>query len=269
VTALCGHSFNAVLINQYRDGNDRMGWHSDDEPELGVQPWIASYNLGAKRAFAFRRRGQTRTGHTLELAHDQLLLMSPGVQHGWQHAVPVRQRIHDRRINLPFRHIVENRERGGSARHLAEAVEWTWFLDTVALDKINADTAQALANAIILDILGDGALAHQVTHLIDRADQRQVGGIIRYITDKAAIDLDVIDRQMLQVAIRGQPRTKIIQRETTTQSLQLTDKIRGVFQIGNGRRLRDLETDTLTRYRVALEMFEQEFEQGGVIERMA
>lgn len=109
VTALCGHSFNAVLINQYRDGNDRMGWHSDDEPELGAQPWIASYNLGAKRAFAFRRRGQTRTGHTLELAHDQLLLMSPGVQHGWQHAVPVRQRIHDRRINLTFRHIVENR----------------------------------------------------------------------------------------------------------------------------------------------------------------
>lgn len=108
VTRLCGHSFNAVLINQYRDGSDRMGWHSDDEAELGAQPWIASYNLGATRAFTFRRRGQTRTTHTVELAHDQLLLMSPAVQHHWQHAVPVRKRVQDRRINLTFRRIVGN-----------------------------------------------------------------------------------------------------------------------------------------------------------------
>lgn len=109
ITNLCGQSFNAVLINLYRDGKDRMGWHSDDEPELGAQPWIASYNLGATRAFTFRRRGQTRIAHTLALAHDELLLMSPDVQYGWQHALPVRLRVHDPRINLTFRRIMENR----------------------------------------------------------------------------------------------------------------------------------------------------------------
>lgn len=109
IARLCGCSFNAVLINLYRNGDDRMGWHSDDEPELGAQPWIASYNLGATRAFTFRRRGETRIAQTLALAHDELLLMSPEVQHGWQHALPVRKRVRDPRINLTFRRITEKK----------------------------------------------------------------------------------------------------------------------------------------------------------------
>lgn len=106
VEACCQQLFNAVLINYYRDGADRMGWHSDDEPELGPAPWIASYNLGATRSFVLRRRGETRTRHSIELGHDQLLLMSPGVQHRWQHALPIRRSVQDARINLTFRLIL-------------------------------------------------------------------------------------------------------------------------------------------------------------------
>ena len=52
----CAARFNSVLANLYRDGHDAMGWHSDDEPELGVRPVIASLSLGAERRFRFRRR---------------------------------------------------------------------------------------------------------------------------------------------------------------------------------------------------------------------
>ena len=112
IASLCGHSFNAVLINLYRNGNDRRGWHSDDEEELGARPWIASYNLGATRDFTFRRRGQTRIAQSLALGHDELLLMSPEVQHGWQHALPACLRVHAPRINLTFRRIIEKQENG-------------------------------------------------------------------------------------------------------------------------------------------------------------
>ena len=56
VEALCSHSFNAVLGNCYRDGQDSVGWHSDDEPELGVNPTIASLSLGAARRFQFKHK---------------------------------------------------------------------------------------------------------------------------------------------------------------------------------------------------------------------
>lgn len=103
VEALSGRVFNSSLVNLYRDGTDRMGWHSDNEPELGPAPWIASYSLGASRRFSLRRRGTTRTAHQLELAHDQLLLMSPAVQRDWQHALPATKRVKMPRINLTFR----------------------------------------------------------------------------------------------------------------------------------------------------------------------
>lgn len=102
----CGMDFNSVLVNHYRDGNDRMGWHADNEPELGPEPWVASFSLGACRRFAFRRRGESRTLITLELEHDDLLLMAPEVQHHYQHGLPVMRRVHDSRINLTFRRVV-------------------------------------------------------------------------------------------------------------------------------------------------------------------
>jgi alkylated DNA repair dioxygenase AlkB len=76
-----GHAFNSVLANLYRDGNDSMGWHADDEPELGTDPVIASISLGAERDFQIRQRktGETsRTGPatSILLSHGSLLLMS-------------------------------------------------------------------------------------------------------------------------------------------------------------------------------------------------
>lgn len=103
IEAITGQTFNSVLLNLYRNGEDRMGWHSDDERELGDEPWVASYSLGAMRRFAFRRRGATRTAHVLELAHDSLLLMGPEVQRRWQHALPVMKRVQKPRINMTFR----------------------------------------------------------------------------------------------------------------------------------------------------------------------
>jgi len=103
VEAVCGKRFNSVLLNLYRDGQDAMGWHSDDEPELGTAPWIASYSLGSGRRFCLRSRDGQKRRHELTLEHDQLLLMSPQVQHGWQHSLPRSRRVHDWRINLTFR----------------------------------------------------------------------------------------------------------------------------------------------------------------------
>ena len=102
---LTGCRFNSVLANCYRDGQDSMGYHSDDEPELGAQPWIASYSLGVERDFVFRPRSGGRQCFSLPLPDNSLLLMSPQVQHDFQHALPRRRRVKVERINLTFRWI--------------------------------------------------------------------------------------------------------------------------------------------------------------------
>ena len=79
-----GIAFNSVLANLYRDGNDSMGWHADDEPELGTQPVIASVSLGAERDLLFRRsvgRARGERSLKLRLPHGSLLLMSGATQH--------------------------------------------------------------------------------------------------------------------------------------------------------------------------------------------
>ena len=101
-----GIHFNAVLANLYRDGSDTMGWHSDDEAELGPAPIIASLTLGAERSFKFRPKGGGDSWG-IELQHGSLLLMGSGVQNRWQHSVPKRARCQDGRINLTFRQIIE------------------------------------------------------------------------------------------------------------------------------------------------------------------
>lgn len=100
----CQCRFNGVLANYYRDGNDSMGWHSDDESELGERPVIASISLGAGRDFAFRPRsgGDTRRLH---LENGSLLVMAGETQRHWQHALPRRRRLGAARLNLTFRHI--------------------------------------------------------------------------------------------------------------------------------------------------------------------
>jgi len=103
VQEACGRPFNAVLLNYYRDGNDSMGWHSDDEPELGRDPLIASLNLGGTRRFDLRRKGTTRIGHSLELGDGSLLVMGGQTQHHWQHQVAKTRKPVAPRINLTFR----------------------------------------------------------------------------------------------------------------------------------------------------------------------
>lgn len=103
-----GVSFNSVLANLYRDGRDSMGWHADDEPELGKQPVIASISLGAERDLLLRRKtGRVRGERSvkLRLPHGSLLIMSGDTQHNWQHALPRRTRLSEPRINLTFRRI--------------------------------------------------------------------------------------------------------------------------------------------------------------------
>ena len=100
-----GLAFNSVLANRYRDGADAMGWHSDDEPELGPQPLIASLSLGATRRFVLRRRDDHARRLSLELEPGSLLLMAGDTQRHWQHALPRTARPVGERINLTFRRI--------------------------------------------------------------------------------------------------------------------------------------------------------------------
>lgn len=107
----CGAPFNSVLANLYRDGNDAMGWHSDDEPELGACPVIASLSLGAARRFRFRRRRMrgepVQPGDTVELLlpHGSLLRMAGDTQRSYRHDLPRMRHLSGARINLTFRHI--------------------------------------------------------------------------------------------------------------------------------------------------------------------
>ena len=98
-----GASFNSVLINYYRDGQDSNGWHSDDEPELGENPIIASLSLGAPRDFHLRHK-QKPLKHKLTLENGSLLMMRGMTQHFWQHHIPKRAKALGR-INLTFRTI--------------------------------------------------------------------------------------------------------------------------------------------------------------------
>ena len=106
IETLVNHAFNSVLLNLYRDGRDSMGWHSDDEPELGSAPQIASLSLGATRRFSLRRRGQTHTAISLDLADGSLLLMEAPLQQYWQHCIPKTRRQTSPRINLTWRQIL-------------------------------------------------------------------------------------------------------------------------------------------------------------------
>ncbi|XGV99494.1 MAG: alpha-ketoglutarate-dependent dioxygenase AlkB [Leptolyngbya sp. BL-A-14] len=103
VDAVSGVVFNSVLLNLYRDGNDSMGWHSDDEPELGHNPVIASLSLGGTRRFLLRHRLKKEWTHQLELITGSCLLMKGTTQHYWQHQVPKTKRPVLPRINLTFR----------------------------------------------------------------------------------------------------------------------------------------------------------------------
>lgn len=94
--------FNAVLLNWYRTGEDKMGWHADNEAELGFSPTIASISLGAVRKFKIRENS-TKQVTDLPLANGSCLLMTGRSQENYQHSLPLQKRVVDGRINLTFR----------------------------------------------------------------------------------------------------------------------------------------------------------------------
>lgn len=107
VEALAGASFNSVLLNYYRDQRDSMGMHSDDEPELGRNPIIASVSLGEQRTFVMKHkfRKALKPIH-LPLDHGSLLLMKGATQHHWKHGINKVSRPCRPRVNLTFRRII-------------------------------------------------------------------------------------------------------------------------------------------------------------------
>jgi alkylated DNA repair dioxygenase AlkB len=100
------YRFNSVLLNFYRDGQDSMGWHRDNEKELGENPVIASVSFGAERKFQFRHYKDQKTIISLVLNHGSLLLMSGATQSCWQHRLPKSSIMQTPRINLTFRNII-------------------------------------------------------------------------------------------------------------------------------------------------------------------
>ncbi len=104
-SAFC-QNFNSVLINRYRDGNDGVSWHSDDEPELGNSPTLCSVSFGGSRKFQLRSKEKPREIFSIYLTHGDLLIMKPPTQQNWLHAVPKTNRKVTERINLTFREII-------------------------------------------------------------------------------------------------------------------------------------------------------------------
>lgn len=101
---MSGAHFNSVLLNYYRNGRDSMGWHSDDEPELGSNPIIASLSLGDTRRFLLRHRfDKTIPQQELLLNNGSVLIMAGKLQHNWQHSIPKTAKAMQGRINLTFR----------------------------------------------------------------------------------------------------------------------------------------------------------------------
>jgi len=107
VEAVCGAPFNSALLNLYRDGDDSMGWHSDDEPELGERPVIASLSLGATRRFRLRHRERGDLEPVaLDLESGSLLIMGGDTQRFWKHQLPKTRRVVGPRVNLTFRRVL-------------------------------------------------------------------------------------------------------------------------------------------------------------------
>jgi len=98
--------FNSCLLNLYHNGNEGMGWHSDDEESLGKNNTIASLSFGAERKFSFKHK-QTKQIVSLVLEDGSLLIMKDATQSNWLHSLPKSKNITQSRINLTFRTIHE------------------------------------------------------------------------------------------------------------------------------------------------------------------
>jgi len=96
-------TFNSALLNQYRDGRDSVGWHRDNEPELGENPVIGSVSFGGTREFQLRHCNDKGLKVSIDLEHGSFLLMRGSTQHHWMHSIPKRNAATGPRINITFR----------------------------------------------------------------------------------------------------------------------------------------------------------------------
>lgn len=106
IEPLAGVRFTSALLNFYRDGNDSMGWHRDNEKSLGPQPVIGSVSFGAARYFHFKHASDKDLRVKTVLSHGSLLLMRGRTQERWYHSVPKTVRVMEPRINITFRVII-------------------------------------------------------------------------------------------------------------------------------------------------------------------
>lgn len=104
VSRFLAQPFNCVLLNLYANGQQHMGWHADNEPELGDDPIIASLSLGATRRFDLKHR-HNDWQLSLNLTPGSLMLMSGNCQQYWLHRLPKQSSVQTARINLTFRYI--------------------------------------------------------------------------------------------------------------------------------------------------------------------
>ena len=107
IETITSFKFNSVLANLYRDGNDSMGLHSDDEKELGKKPVIASLSLGETREIYFKHKNK-KLNLIIPQASGQLIVMHGKTQEYWKHEIKKTKKIKKPRINLTFRNIITN-----------------------------------------------------------------------------------------------------------------------------------------------------------------
>jgi alkylated DNA repair dioxygenase AlkB len=98
-----GVKFTSALLNYYRGGSDSMGWHQDNEKELGPNPIIGSVSFGAERVFQLKHTRDTEAKVSILLENGSFLLMAGKTQHFWKHQIPKTKRVQGPRINLTFR----------------------------------------------------------------------------------------------------------------------------------------------------------------------
>lgn len=101
-----GVTFQGVLLNYYRDGNDSVAWHADKDTLPGLKTDIASLSIGQERNFDFRSKDDHRRKHSIKLEHGSLLLMKADLQRGWEHRIAKSTIPMRARINLTFRKVL-------------------------------------------------------------------------------------------------------------------------------------------------------------------
>ena len=104
IQTCANYPLNRALANYYRDGNDSMDWHADDEAELGPDPVIASLSLGAERTFQLRHN-KTKEKVSINLPHGSLLVMGPKIQSFWRHRIAKVRDLQEPRVNFTFRYV--------------------------------------------------------------------------------------------------------------------------------------------------------------------